>query len=167
MFHRLTTGEGAHNLQHYVFHGERMFGPFEEEADARGALATAAAAVAVRYAGLDCTAEEALDESFGASDATARDHRADLYHLAFYNLLDGAEATIIEELQDRNADVFEHFDYVCFTCGDEWTGDSDECFNCTQNSVWMEDEDEDEDDCPECDGLDSRHTGAVCPACDS
>ena len=130
MFQRLTIREGRHNCWSYVCHRERMFGPFDTAEKASEAMSSAAAEVAVEYAGLDCTAAEARDESFGTNDPEERDHRGDRYYNAQLNLLEGAEDSIVEKLLEANEDIEEHWNWQCNTCDYEWTGTNEECENC-------------------------------------
>ena len=130
MFHRVDVIEARDDDRRYAGYGDRLLGPFENGANAAAAIARAAVAVAIRYAGMDVTAQQALDETFGTEDLDERQRLADQYYLTFYNLLDGAEQTILDQMAEDDDELEECQHWVCTVCNDEWTGDSSECWNC-------------------------------------
>ena len=141
MRHRLNISEGSHDCRFYVFNGSDFYGSWETEAEAIREVDLASAAVAIRYAGMDCRPEDAINETFGTDDPDERDRLSDLYYLTALNLLDGAERSILEELQERNDQIVECHDWQCLTCGYEWTGTDSECYSCA-NPI-LEDDPED------------------------
>ncbi len=129
--HRVTVREGVDDERCYASGAGRLLGPFDDKATAARAVNTAAARVAIRYAGLECTAAEALDETFGAGgDPDERDRRSDLYYNAALNLMDGAERSVMDQMADDDPELQQCHDWRCHVCGDEWTGPDRSCWNC-------------------------------------
>ena len=125
----------SHDDRIYAAAGDRLFGPFATEKRAAEAINRAAAAVAIGYAGLGCSVEEALAETFGAGDdADERDRRTDRYYNAALNLLDGAASEITDRLLKDVEDIEEHFEFHCPWCHERWTGTEANCWNCQQES---------------------------------
>ena len=130
MFHRVDVIEARDDDRHYAGHGTRLLGPFEDRGKAAAAINRAAAAVAIRYAGMDVTPKQALDETFGTEDLDERQHLSDIYYMKFYNLLDGAEDTILDQMAEDDDELQWCEHWTCSVCDDEWTGASSDCFNC-------------------------------------
>ncbi|MCY4632946.1 MAG: hypothetical protein OXG04_00280 [Acidobacteria bacterium] len=131
MRHRVTTRQGRDDDRWYACYGNALIGPYETQSAAAAAINRAAAAVAIDYAGLDCTPAEALDETFGTAEpGDERDRLCDLYYNAALNLLDGAEGDILERITEDDDNVSKCIDWVCTVCDYEWTGTSSECWNC-------------------------------------
>lgn len=130
MFHRVDAIEARDDDRHYAGHGERLLGPFENRAKAAAAIDRAAAAVAIHYAGMDVTPDQALDETFGTEDPDERQRLSDLYYMTFYNLLDGAENTILDQIAKDDDALQACAHWRCAVCDDEWTGASSDCSNC-------------------------------------
>ena len=129
--HRVTTRQGRDDDRWYACCGSALIGPYKTQSAAAAAIDRAAAAVAISYTTLDCTPEEALDETFGTAEpGDERDYRSDLYYNAALNLLDGAEGRILERISEDDNKVSKCIDWTCTVCGDEWTGTCSECWNC-------------------------------------
>ena len=131
MFHRVGIIDARDDDRAYAGYGTRMLSPYDDRAKAAAAIGRAAAAVAIRYAGMDVTPEQALDETFGTEDLDERQQLSDIYHMTFYNLLDGAEAAILDQIAEDDERLEECDHWVCTTCDHEWTGPSSECWSCT------------------------------------
>ena len=131
--HRVGIVDARNDDRVYAGHGGRLIGPFWKRDKAAVAIDRATAAVAIRYAGMDITVEQALDETFGTEDADERQRRSDQYYLTALNLLDGAEATILEQMIQDDEELQECSHWVCHICDDEWTGPDRECHNCRWN----------------------------------
>ena len=133
--HRVHIREGRDNCRCYAGGSDRIVGPYEDAARAGRAISRAAATVAINYAGLDCSVDEALDETFGSSgDADERDHRSHLYYDAWLNLLDGAEQSIVDQMLKDDPQLQVCDDWYCHVCDDEWTGPDSACWNCEQQA---------------------------------
>ncbi len=129
--HRVTTRRGRDDERWYACCGSALIGPYKTQSAAAAAIDRAAAAAAISYTTLDCTPEEALDETFGTAEpGDERDRLSDLYYNAALNLLDGAEGRILERITEDDDNVSKCIDWVCTVCDDEWTGTSSECWNC-------------------------------------
>ena len=50
--------------------------------------------------------------------------------MTFYNLLDGAEDTILDQMAEDDDTLQACAHWTCSVCGDEWTGPSSDCWNC-------------------------------------
>ena len=139
--HRVRIEQGRHDEQYYASGTGKMFGPFETGPAAAIAINTAAAQVAIDYAGLECTADEALDETFGAGENTdERDRRSHLYYNAALNLMEGAEQSVIEQLLNDNPDIEECMNWTCHVCNNEWTGPDSTCYQCQEPETLTETE---------------------------
>ena len=79
---------------------------------------------------MDVTPEQALDETFGTEDPDERQRLSDLYYMTFYNLLDGAEDTILDRMAEHDDALQRCAHWTCSVCDDEWTGPSSDCWNC-------------------------------------
>ena len=145
MFHQVNVIEAVDDDRQYAGYGTRLLGPFEDRFKAAAAINRAAAAVAIRYAGMDVTPDQALDETFGTGDDDERQRLADMYYLTFYNLLDGTENTILDQMaeDDDALQWCEH--WCCSVCDDRWSGPSSDCWNC-ECAAKLAEETEDEDD---------------------
>ena len=130
MNHRVSIVDARDDDRCYAGHGDRLVGPFDDAAKAAGAINRAAAGVAILYAGMDITVDDAMDETFGTNDLDERQHLSDQYYLSALNLLDGAEDRILDRMMEDDEELERCQEWVCSVCQDEWTGPSSECFNC-------------------------------------
>ena len=128
--HRVDVVEGRNDTRCYAQYGARLIGPFENREKAGEAINRAATVIAIEYAGLSITAEEALNATFGTDDLDTRDSLSHQYYSAALRLLDGAEHRILDRLREDDEELEDCHHWTCTRCADEWTGTDSHCYNC-------------------------------------
>ena len=68
MNHRVSIVDARDDDRCYAGYADRLVGPFDDAAKAASAINRAAAGVAILYAGMDITVDDAMDETFGTND---------------------------------------------------------------------------------------------------
>ena len=73
-------------------------------------------------------------------DLHERHHRSRLYYDAALNRMEGAEESVMDQLEKDNENLGHCEHWTCSASGYEWTGSSSECWNCRER---QEDDDDD------------------------